>query len=345
MRIANDMADVIGDTPLIRLRNASETTGCEILGKAEFMNPGQSVKDRAALYIIRDAMERGLLSPGGTIVEGTAGNTGIGLALVGASMGFKTVIVIPETQSQEKKDMIRLAGAELVQVPAAPYKNPNNYVRYSGRLAEELAKTEPNGAIWANQFDNVANRRAHRETTGPEIWEQTGGKVDGFICAVGSGGTLAGVADAIQPRGVKIGLADPMGAALYSYYTTGEFKSEGSSITEGIGQGRVTANLEGFTPDMCYQIPDEEALPVVFDLLQDEGLCLGGSSGVNVAGAIRMAREMGPGHTIVTVLCDYGTRYQSKLFNPAFLAEKGLPQPDWLDQRGPSSIPGVFEDV
>ncbi len=344
MQFARDLAEAIGNTPLIRLNKASEATGCEILGKAEFMNPGQSVKDRAALYIIRDAVARGELKPGGTIVEGTAGNTGIGLALVGASMGFRTVIVIPETQSQEKKDMLRLAGAELVQVPAAPYKNQNNYIRYSGRLAAELAKTEPNGAIWANQFDNVANRLAHVETTGPEIWEQTDGKVDGFICAIGSGGTLAGVAEALQPKGVKIGLADPMGAALYSFYTTGEFRAEGGSITEGIGQGRVTANLEGFTPDMCYQVRDEEALPVVFDLLQEEGLCLGGSSGINVAGAIRMAREMGPGHTIVTVLCDYGTRYQSKLFNPAFLKEKGLPTPEWLGDAGPSSIPGVFED-
>ncbi|MEC7670739.1 MAG: cysteine synthase A, partial [Pseudomonadota bacterium] len=275
--------------------------------------------------------------------EGTAGNTGIGLALVGASMGFKTVIVIPETQSQEKKDMLRLAGAELVQVPAAPYKNPNNYVRYSGRLAEKLAKTEKHGAIWANQFDNVANRMAHVATTGPEIWEQTGGKVDGFICAVGSGGTLAGVAESLQSKGVKIGLADPMGAALYSYYTTGEFKSEGDSITEGIGQGRITANLEGFKPDFAYQISDHEALPIVFDLLSEEGLVMGGSTGVNVAGAIRMAQEMGPGHTIVTVLCDYGNRYQSKLFNPEFLAGRGLPVPSWLD-RAPASIPGVFED-
>ncbi|MEE3072330.1 MAG: cysteine synthase A [Pseudomonadota bacterium] len=343
MRIAQDLAGAIGNTPLIKLRKASEETGCTILGKCEFMNPGQSVKDRAALYIIKDALEKGLLEPGGTIVEGTAGNTGIGLALVGASMGFRTVIVIPETQSQEKKDMIRLAGAELVQVPAAPYRNPNNYVRYSGRLAEELAKSEPHGAIWANQFDNVANRRAHVETTGPEIWEQTGGKVDGFICAVGSGGTLAGVAEALQPKGVKVGLADPMGAALYSFYTSGELKAEGGSITEGIGQGRITANLEGFTPDFAYQIPDEEALPIVFDTLAEEGLCLGGSSGVNVAGAIRMAKEMGPGHTIVTILCDYGTRYQSKLFNPEFLQEKGLPVPGWLS-TGPKSIPGVFVD-
>lgn len=345
MHIARDLAQAIGNTPLIRLNKVSEETGCEIFGKAEFMNPGQSVKDRAALYIIKDAIARGDLKPGGTIVEGTAGNTGIGLALVGASMGFKTVIVIPETQSQEKKDMLRLAGAELVQVPAAPYKNPNNYVRYSGRLAEELAKTEPNGAIWANQFDNVANRQSHVETTGPEIWEQTGGKVDGFTCAVGSGGTLAGVAEALQPKGVKIGLADPMGAALYNFYENGELKAEGGSITEGIGQGRITANLEGFKPDMNFQISDEEALPYVFDLLENEGLCLGGSSGINVAGAVRMAKEMGPGHTIVTILCDYGTRYQSKLFNPEFLKEKGLPTPAWLGNKGPSSIPGVFEDV
>jgi cysteine synthase A len=344
MTIRRDLADAIGNTPLIRLRAASEATGCEILGKAEFMNPGQSVKDRAALFIIKDAIAKGQLRPGGTIVEGTAGNTGIGLALVGASMGFKTVIVIPETQSQEKKDMLRLAGAELVQVPAAPYRNPNNYVRYSGRLAEELARTTNEGVIWANQFDNIANRQAHIETTGPEIWEQTGGKVDGFICAVGSGGTIAGVGMALQPKGVKIGLADPDGATLHRFYTTGEHKAEGSSITEGIGQGRITANLEGFTPDMSFNIPDSEALPIVFDLLQHEGLCLGGSSGINVAGAIRMAREMGPGHTIVTILCDYGTRYQSKLFNPDFLREKGLPLPAWLE-RAPSSIPGVFEDV
>ncbi|WP_050525911.1 cysteine synthase A [Pseudorhodobacter aquimaris] len=343
MRIYSDLADAIGKTPLIRLNKASDATGCEILGKAEFLNPGQSVKDRAALYIIRDAVARGTLKPGGTIVEGTAGNTGIGLALVGASMGFRTVIVIPETQSQEKKDMLRLAGAELVEVPAAPYKNPNNYVRYSGRLAEKLAQTEPNGAIWANQFDNTANRQAHVETTGPEIWEQTGGKVDGFICAVGSGGTLAGMALALQPKGVKIGLADPEGAALHSFYTTGKMESPGSSITEGIGQGRITANLEGLTPDYSYRIPDAEALPVVFDLLSEEGICLGGSSGINVAGAIRMAREMGPGHTIVTILCDYGTRYQSKLFNPEFLHAKGLPVPDWLD-RASRNIPSVFEE-
>ena len=344
MRIHQDLADTIGNTPLLRLKKASEMTGCTILGKAEFMNPGQSVKDRAALYIIKDAVAKGLLKPGGTIVEGTAGNTGIGLALVGASMGFRTVIVIPETQSQEKKDMLRLAGAELVQVPAAPYRNPNNYVRYSGRLAEALAKTEPNGAIWANQFDNVANRQAHIETTGPEIWEETGGKVDGFICAVGSGGTLAGVGLALQPKGVKIGLADPEGAALHSFYTTGKLDSPGSSITEGIGQGRITANLEGFTPDFSYRIPDAEALPIIFDLLTDEGLCMGGSTGINIAGAIRMAREMGPGHTIVTVLCDYGNRYQSKIYNPDFLREKGLPVPEWL-ARGARDLPSVYEEA
>jgi len=340
--ICKDLAAAIGNTPLIRLKKASEQTGCEILAKAEFMNPGQSVKDRAALYIIRDAIARGALKPGGTIVEGTAGNTGIGLALVGASMGFRTVIVIPETQSQEKKDMLRLAGAELVQVPAAPYTNPNNYVRYSGRLAEALAETEPNGVVWANQFDNVANRQAHLETTGPEIWSQLGGKVDGFVCAVGSGGTLAGVGLALQPKGVKIALADPDGAALHSFYTTGALKAQGSSITEGIGQGRITANLEGFTPDMSFNISDAEALPVVFDLLSEEGICVGGSSGINVAGAIRMARAMGPGHTIVTVLCDYGTRYMSKLFNPEFLRAKGLPVPVWLDGRG-HPVPEVFE--
>ncbi len=343
MRICTDLAATIGNTPLIRLKKASAATGCEILGKAEFMNPGQSVKDRAALYIIRDAVARGQLKPGGTIVEGTAGNTGIGLALVGASMGFRTVIVIPETQSQEKKDMLRLAGAELVQVPAAPYSNPNNYVRYSGRLAAALARTDPNGVIWANQFDNTANRQAHVETTGPEIWTQTDGKVDGVICAVGSGGTLAGLALALQPKGVKVGLADPEGAALHSFYTEGVLKSEGSSITEGIGQGRITANLEGLRPDFSYRISDAEALPIVFDLLAEEGLCLGGSSGINVAGAIRMAHEMGPGHTIVTILCDYGTRYQSKLFNPEFLHAKGLPAPAWLDGKG-RAVPEVFAE-
>lgn len=342
MRIAENLADAIGNTPMIKLRRASEETGCTILGKAEFMNPGQSVKDRAALYIIRDAVARGTLKPGGTIVEGTAGNTGIGLALVGASMGFKTVIVIPETQSEEKKDMLRLAGAHLVQVPAAPYSHPNNFVRYSERLAKELAESEPNGAIWANQFDNTANRLAHLETTGPEIWEQTGGKVDGFCCAVGSGGTLAGIGMALQPKGVKVAIADPMGAALYSYYTTGVLESDGGSISEGIGQARITANLEGFTPDFAYQVSDQEALPIVFDLLHNEGLCMGASTGVNVAGAIRLARDLGPGHTIVTILCDNGARYQSKLFNPEFLREKDLPVPDWMNEA-PRSIPGVFE--
>ncbi|MFV0409568.1 MAG: cysteine synthase A [Paracoccus sp. (in: a-proteobacteria)] len=342
MDIRPDLAAAIGNTPLIRLKGASEATGCEIWGKAEFMNPGQSVKDRAALYIIRDAIERGVLRPGGTIVEGTAGNTGIGLALVGASMGFRSVIVIPETQSQEKKDMLRLAGAELVQVPAVPYRNPNNYVRYSERLAAKLAETEANGVIWANQFDNIANRRAHEETTGPEIWQQTDGKVDGFICSVGSGGTLAGVAAALQPRGVKIGLADPEGAALYSFYTTGEFDSPGSSITEGIGQGRITANLEGFTPDYAYRISDAEALEVLFKLAEDEGLVLGGSSGINLAGAIRMARDMGSGKRIVTVLCDGGSRYQTKLYNPEFLREKGLPVPHWLEGEV-RNLPEVFE--
>ncbi|WP_298674714.1 cysteine synthase A [uncultured Lentibacter sp.] len=342
MKVANDLAQLVGNTPLIKLKRASEETGCEIYGKAEFLNPGQSVKDRAALYIIKDAIARGTLKPGGTIVEGTAGNTGIGLALVGASMGFRTVIVIPQTQSEEKKEMLRLAGAELVQVPAAPYRNPNNFVHYSERLAAALMQTEPNGAVWANQFDNVANKQAHVETTGPEIWSQTDGTLDGFICAVGSGGTLAGTAQALQPKGVKIGLADPMGAGLYSHYTTGEIKLEGSSIAEGIGQVRITKNLEGFTPDMSYQIPDEEALPYVFDLLADEGLCLGGSSGINIAGAVRMAREMGPGHKIVTILCDYGTRYQSKLFNPDFLRSKELPVPAWLD-KAERELPAVFE--
>ncbi len=343
MRIAHDLAEAIGHTPLIRLRRISDETGCEILGKAEFLNPGQSVKDRAALYIIRDAEKRGTLLPGGTIVEGTAGNTGIGLALVGASLGYRCVIVIPETQSEEKKAMLRLAGARLVQVPAVPYRNPNNFVRYSERLAIELDKSEPNGAVWANQFDNIANRQAHAETTGPEIWQQTDGKVDGFICAVGSGGTLTGVAEVLQPKGVKIGLADPMGAALYSFYTTGELASEGGSIAEGIGQIRITKNLEGFTPDMAYQIPDDEALPYIFDLLHDEGLVLGGSSAINIAGAVRMAREMGPGHRIVTILADYGSRYQSKLFNADFLKEKELPVPDWMRDTA-QEIPTVYLD-
>ncbi|MCT4492969.1 cysteine synthase A [Bosea minatitlanensis] len=334
MDLKDGVIEAIGNTPLIKLQRASAETGCTVLGKAEFMNPGQSVKDRAALAIIRDAEAKGLLKPGGVIVEGTAGNTGIGIALVGNALGYRSVIVIPETQSQEKKDMLRLAGATLVEVPAAPYANPNNYVKVSGRLAEELAKTGPNGAVWANQFDNVANRQGHLDTTGPEIWEQTAGAVDGFICAVGSGGTLAGVGMALKARNPKvtIGLADPMGAALYSWYTTGVLKAEGSSITEGIGQGRITANLEGLTVDAAFQIPDAEAVRIVFDLLEHEGLCLGGSSGINVAGAIRLAQRMGPGHTIVTVLCDYGTRYQSKLFNPEFLRSKDLPIPGWLER-------------
>ncbi len=322
----------IGNTPLIKLRRASELTGCTILGKAEFLNPGGSVKDRAALYIVRDAEAKGLLRPGGTIVEGTAGNTGIGLALVGNALGYRTVIVMPDTQSQEKKDFLRLCGADLRLVPALPYRDPNNYVKYSGRLAEELATSEPNGAIWANQFDNVANREAHYHTTGPEIWQQTEGKVDGFTCAVGSGGTFAGILMALKERNpkVQVALADPMGAALYHYYKHGELKAEGSSITEGIGQGRITANLEGITPDEAFQIPDEEALPAVFDLLQHEGLVLGSSSGVNVAAAIRLAQQMGPGHTIVTILCDGGARYASKLFNPDFLRGKNLPIPPWM---------------
>jgi cysteine synthase A len=346
MTIRPSVIEAIGNTPLIKLKRASDATGCTILGKAEFMNPGQSVKDRAALAIIRDAEARGLLKPGGVIVEGTAGNTGIGLALVGNALGYRCVIVIPETQSQEKKDMLRLAGATLVEVPAVGYVNPNNYVKVSGRLAEELAKTEPNGAIWANQFDNVANRQGHIETTGPEIWQQTDGKVDGFTCAVGTGGTLAGVAVALKgfnPK-VRIALSDPMGAALHSFYTTGVLKAEGSSITEGIGQGRITKNIEGAPIDVSFQIPDEEAIPLVFDLLEHEGLCLGGSSGINVAGAIRLAREIGPGHTIVTILADYGTRYQSKLFNPEFLRSKNLPVPEWLT-RDSSAMKDVMARV
>ena len=341
MQIRNGIVEAIGNTPLIKLKRASERTGCAILGKAEFMNPGQSVKDRAALFIIEDAVKRGTLKPGGIIVEGTAGNTGIGLALVANALGYRTVIVIPDTQSQEKKDTLRLCGAELIEVPAVPYSNPNNYVRVSGRLAEQLNKSEPQGAIWANQFDNVANRQGHLETTGPEIFTQTDGKVDGFVCAVGTGGTLAGVGIALKDRkpAVKIALADPLGAALYSYYTRGELKSEGSSITEGIGQGRITQNLEGAPVDFAYQIPDEEAVPIIFDLLEHEGLCLGGSSGINVAGAIRLAKELGPGHTIVTVLADYGTRYQSKLFNPEFLRSKKLPVPEWLERQPNIKVP------
>ena len=341
MQIRNDIVEAIGNTPLIKLKHASELTGCTILGKAEFMNPGQSVKDRAALFIIEDAVKRGTLKPGGIIVEGTAGNTGIGLALVANALGYRTVIVIPDTQSQEKKDTLRLCGAELIEVPAVPYANPNNYVKVSGRLAEQLDKSEPQGAIWANQFDNVANRQGHLDTTGPEIFAQTDGRVDGFVCAVGTGGTLAGVGIALKDRkpAVKIALADPLGAALYSYYTRGELKSEGSSITEGIGQGRITKNLEGAPIDLAYQIPDEEAVPIIFDLLEHEGLCLGGSSGINVAGAIRLAKDMGPGHVIVTVLADYGTRYQSKLFNPEFLRSKNLPVPQWLERHPHLQIP------
>ena len=341
MQFSDGIIEAIGNTPLIKLQRASATTGCTILGKAEFMNPGQSVKDRAALFIIQDAIKKGQLKPGGVIVEGTAGNTGIGLALVGNALGFRSVIVIPETQSQEKKDALRLCGAELVEVPAVPYSNPNNYVKLSGRLAEQLARTEPNGAIWANQFDNIANRQGHVETTGPEIWRQTDGKVDGFVCAVGTGGTLAGVAIALKSfkSATQIALADPMGAALYSYYTTGELKSQGSSITEGIGQGRITKNLEDAPIDLAYQIPDEEAVKIIFDLLEHEGLCLGGSSGINVAGAIRLAKELGPGRTIVTILADYGSRYQSKLFNPQFLREKNLPVPAWLERHLQLDIP------
>ena len=342
MHFSGDVIGAVGRTPLIKLRRASEITGCTILGKAEFMNPGGSVKDRAALAIVKDAMARGELRPGGVIVEGTAGNTGIGLALVANALGFRTVIVIPETQSQEKKDMLRLQGAELIEVPAVPYANPNNYVKVSGRLAERLAKETPEGAIWANQFDNVANRQGHIDTTGPEIWEQTDGKVDGFTCAVGTGGTLAGVGMALKARNpnVKIALSDPMGAALYAYYTTGALKAEGTSITEGIGQGRITANLVDAPIDMAFQITDEEALPIVFDLAEHEGLLLGGSSGVNVAGAMRLAKELGPGHTIATILCDSGVRYASKLFNPAFLREKNLPVPGWMERTG-SIDPGL----
>ncbi len=333
MNIHLGFRDAVGNTPLIKLRKASEQTGCEIYGKCEFLNPGGSIKDRAALYIVRDAEEKGELRPGGIIVEGTAGNTGIGLALVGCASGYKTIIVIPDTQSQEKKDMIRLSGADLREVPAVPYKDPENYVHVSERIANEMNKTHKNGVIWANQFDNIANREAHIKGTGPEIWDQLNGQIDGFTCAVGTGGTLAGIGIALKERNkkVKIMLADPMGSALYEFYKNGILKSTGSSITEGIGQGRETNNLKNAPIDGAYQITDEEALPIIFDILKYEGLCLGSSSGINIAGAIRMAREMGPGHTIVTILCDYGTRYQSKLFNPSFLKEKGLPYPDWLE--------------
>ena len=342
MHFHRDVVGAIGRTPLIKLRAASEATGCTILGKAEFMNPGGSVKDRAALAIIKDALERGALKKAGVVVEGTAGNTGIGIALVAGALGYRAVIVIPDTQSQEKKDMLRLAGAELVEVPAVPYANPNNYVRYSGRLAEKMAKSEPFGAVWANQFDNVANRRGHYETTGPEIYDDLSGQVHGFVSAVGTGGTLAGVGMALKERNahIKVALADPMGASLYSYYTTGELKSAGLSITEGIGQSRVTANLEGAPVDFAYQVTDEEALPIVFDLVVQEGLLLGGSSGINIAGAIRLARDLGPGHTIVTLLCDSGVRYASKLFNPVFLRSKNLPVPDWLEAK--ARAPLVF---
>ena len=343
MNYALDFSAAIGNTPLIKLRKASEETGCTILGKAEFMNPGQSVKDRAALSIIRDAIAKGKLMPRGTIIEGTAGNTGIGLALIGASLGFRVIIVMPDTQSQEKKDLIRLAGAALVEVPAVPFKNPNNYVKYSARLAAELIKTEPNGVIWANQFDNLANRRAHTEGTGAEIWRQTEKKVNAFICSCGSGGTLAGVAMALQPKGVKIGLADPKGSALFSYYVNGTLEADGNSISEGIGQSRITHNLQGLNPDYCCQVTDKEALPIVFDLLNSEGICVGISSGINIMGAIKMAKDLGPGNTIVTILCDIGTRYQSKLFNVEFLRKKGLPLPPWLASKSRKIIE-VFEN-
>ena len=333
MNVRDGFIEAVGNTPLIKLRRASEETGCTILGKAEFLNPAGSVKDRAALAIVKDAEAKGLLKPGGVIVEGTAGNTGIGLAHVANARGYRTVIVIPETQTQEKKDALRQAGAELIEVPAVPYRDPNNYIKQSGRLADELAAKEDAGAIWANQFDNVANRQGHFDTTGPEIWDQTEGKLDGFICAVGTGGTLAGVGMYLKSRNpdVKIGLADPMGAAIYNFYANGELKSEGSSITEGIGQGRITANLEGAPVDFPFQIPDEEALPIMYNLIREEGLSVGTSSGINVAGAIRLGKELGPGHTIVTVLCDGSHRYASKIFNVAFLKEKGLPFPEWLD--------------
>jgi len=342
---SSSVAAAVGRTPLIRLRRASEETGCTILGKAEFMNPGQSVKDRAALGIISDAVSRGHLKPGGTIVEGTAGNTGIGLTVIGNALGFRTVIVIPDTQTQEKKDTLRLLGAEVVEVPAVPYKNPNNYVKYSARLAEAIDAAEEEGAVWANQFDNVANRDIHMTTTAEEIWSDTNGEIDGFVAAVGSGGTLGGVSRVLKAKraGIRAALADPPGSALYAYYTTGELKAEGSSITEGIGQGRITKNLEGAPIDTAFQIPDTEAVQTVFQLTAEEGLCLGASSGVNVAGAVRLAKDLGPGHTIVTVLCDPGTRYQSRLFNPAFLQSKSLPIPAWLDRK-PRVLPSVFAD-
>jgi cysteine synthase len=333
-RGSDNVIATIGRTPLIRLKRASEETGCDIWGKAEFLNPGLSVKDRAALYIIRDAEARGQLRPGGVIVEGTAGNTGIGLALVGRALGYRSVIVIPRTQSQEKKDAIRLLGAELVEVDAVPLAHPDHYIKYSGRLAAEINAREPNGAVWANQFDNVANRQAHYETTGPEIWEDMGGAVDGFICAVGTGGTLAGVAMSLKERdpAITIGLADPGGAALYNYYAHGELKAWGDSITEGIGQSRITANLKDAPIDIAFRIEDEEMLPLLYDLVLEEGLCLGGSSGINIVGAMRLARHLGKGKRIVTILCDLGSRYQSKLYNPAFLKARNLPFPAWMDQ-------------
>ncbi|MEW7006790.1 cysteine synthase A [Lentilitoribacter sp. EG35] len=345
MSTSENILNLIGNTPLVRLKKASEETGCTILGKAEFLNPGQSVKDRAALSMIRNAEKSGKLKPGGTIVEGTAGNTGIGIAMIARVLGYRALIVIPETQSQEKKDALRLMGAELVEVPAAPYKNPNNYVHVSSRIAEQLAKTDPNGAVWAQQFDNVANRQAHIDTTGPEIWRDLDGKIDGFVCACGSGGTLAGTSIALKERSndIKSAIVDPDGAALFSYYTQGELKSSGGSISEGIGQGRITANLEGYKPDMAYNVSDKEALPIIFDLAQNEGLCMGLSTGINIAGAIRMAKEMGPGHTIVTILCDYGNRYQSKLYNPEFLRSKDLPVPAWLEKKVDIEIPFITE--
>ena len=345
MQTTSSVIDLIGNTPLIRLNRASDATGCDIYGKAEFLNPGQSVKDRAALYIVRDAERQDHLKPGGTIVEGTAGNTGIGLTLVATALGYKTVIVIPETQSEEKKQTLRIGGATLIEVPAVPYKNPNNYVKISGRLADQIAAENPNGAIWANQFDNVANRHAHFETTGPEIWQQTDGGIDGFVCAVGTGGTLAGIGMYLKEKNpaIRIALSDPKGSALYNHYANGELKAEGGSITEGIGNGRVTANLQDAPVDIAYSIPDDEAIPMAFDLLQHEGLCMGGSTGVNVAGAIRLARELGPGHTIVTILCDYGYRYATKMFNPEFLRSKDLPVPSWIEQVPDISVP--FEEA
>jgi cysteine synthase A len=333
MNVKRGIVDAIGNTPLVRLHAASEATGCEILGKAEWMNPGGSVKDRAALAIVRDAEASGALRPGGLIVEGTAGNTGIGVAMVASALGYRTLIVIPRTQTQEKKDALRMLGVELVEVDQVPYANPGNYQRVAERLAAERAQTEPNGAVWASQFENLANRQAHVETTGPEIWDQTGGDVDAFVCSIGTGGTLSGVAEALRAKkpDVQIAVADPDGSAMYDWFTTGELKSEGTSITEGIGQGRITANLQGLKTDRAYRIPDAEAVQVVFDLVQQEGLVLGGSSGVNVAGAIRLARDLGPGHTVVTILCDHGSRYQSKLYNPAFLRERNLPVPAWMD--------------